>query len=128
MKAAQLAAIREHLEKTQEQMGQILGVSRKAIQSFEQGWRDVPLHIERQVLLILALKSRGSKATQPCWMTRPCRAEEKENCPAWQFDAGNICWFINGTLCEGKAQGSWEKKMQVCRDCEVYKSMLDLKG
>jgi len=60
-------------------------------------------------------------------MTRSCTAEVRENCPAWQFDAGNICWFINGTLCEGKAQGSWEKKMQVCRDCEVYKSMLDLK-
>jgi DNA-binding XRE family transcriptional regulator len=65
MKRIQFVAIRRHLEKTQTQMVQILGVSLKAIQSFEQGWRNIPVHIERQVLLILALKSRGSKRTKP---------------------------------------------------------------
>src|ERR1039458_3793689 len=71
MKRVQFAAIRRHLEKTQIQMGQILGVSPKAIQSFEQGWRKIPVHIERQVLLILALKSRASRKT------KPCRSEER---------------------------------------------------
>jgi len=127
MKRTQFAAIRRHLEKTQSQMAQILGVSPKAIQSFEQGWRNIPVHIERQVLLILALKSRASKKTKPCWLTRRCPAETRQNCPAWQFDAGNLCWFINGTICEGTAQGSWQKKMKICRDCEVYQSMLNLR-
>src|ERR1039457_284679 len=86
MKRTQFAGIRRHLGKTQTQMAQILGVSPKAIQSFEQGWRNIPVHIERQVLLILALKSRAAKKTKPCWMTRACRAEDRENCPAWQFD------------------------------------------
>lgn len=120
-------AIRRHLEKTQTQMAQILGVSPKAIQSFEQGWRNIPVHIERQVLLILALKRRASKKTKPCWLTRRCPAEDRQNCPAWQFDAGNLCWFINGTICEGTAQRSWEEKMKICRDCEVYQSMLNLR-
>ena len=127
MKRIQFAAIRRHLEKTQSQMAQILGVSPKAIQSFEQGWRNIPVHIERQVLLILAFKSRSSKKTKPCWLTRSCPAEHRENCPAWQFDAGNLCWFINGTICEGRTQASWEKKMKICRDCEVYHSMLNLR-
>jgi len=129
MQRDQFAEIRRHLDKTQKQMGQILGVSVKAIQSFEQGWRNIPCHIERQVLLILALKKQASKKQaskqdKPCWLKRDCPAERRQECPAWQFDAGNICWFINGTICEGAPQGSWKNKMKTCRECEVYRSML----
>jgi DNA-binding XRE family transcriptional regulator len=127
MKRAQFAEIRGHLGKTQSQIAQILGVSTKAIQSFEQGWRIIPLHVERQILLLFALKSQGSKSARPCWLTKRCPAEKRQNCPAWQFDAGNLCWFINGTVCEGVPQGSWKKKMKVCRECEVYRSILPLK-
>jgi DNA-binding XRE family transcriptional regulator len=80
MKKKQLAEIRRHLEKTQSQMAQMLGVSTKAIQSFEQGWRNIPVHVERQVLLILALKSRAAKKNKPCWLTRQCPAEDRQNC------------------------------------------------
>ena len=31
------------------------------------------------------------------------------------------------TICEGTAQRSWEEKMKICRDCEVYQSMLNLR-
>ncbi len=127
MKRIQFAAVRRHLEKTQNQMAHILGVSPKAIQSFEQGWRKIPVYIERQVLLIVALKSHATKKTKPCWVTRHCSAECKENCPAWQFDAGHLCWFINGTICEGTTQTSWKDKMKICGDCEVYRSMLDFR-
>ena len=126
IKRKQFGEIRRHLGKTQSQMGQMLGVSCKAIQSFEQGWRNVPVHIERQVLLILALKSRASRKDKPCWLTRRCPAEDKQNCPAWQFEAGHLCWFINGTICEGTTQGSWQKKMRICGECEVYRSILPL--
>jgi len=127
MKRNQFAEIRRHLGKTQNQMAQILGVSAKAVQSFEQGWRNIPVHIERQVLLILALKYHASKKSKPCWLTRRCPAERTRDCPAWQFDAGHLCWFINGTICEGTPQGSWKKKMKICRDCEVYRSILPLR-
>jgi DNA-binding XRE family transcriptional regulator len=128
MKRKQFAEIRRHLGKTQSQMAQILGVSPKAIQSFEQGWRNIPVHVERQILLILALNSRASRKVKPCWLTRRCSAENRENCPAWQFDAGHLCWFINGTICEGSPQGTWKEKMKICRECEVYRSILPLGG
>jgi hypothetical protein len=48
MKRDNFVGIRRHLGKTQEQMSQILGLSLKAIQSFEQGWRNIPVHVERQ--------------------------------------------------------------------------------
>lgn len=124
MRKKQFAEIRRHLGKTQSQMAQILGVSAKAIQSFEQGWRNIPVHIERQVLLILALKYHASKKDEPCWLTRPCSAERRQDCPAWQFDAVHLCWFINGTICEGLPQGSWKKKMKICHQCEVHRFIL----
>jgi DNA-binding XRE family transcriptional regulator len=128
MKKKQFAQIRRHLEKTQKQMAQVLGVSPKAIQSFEQGWRNIPVHVERQVLLILALKSRASRKDTPCWLRRDCPEENRQDCPAWQYDAGNLCWFINGTICEGKVQESWQKKMKICQECEVYRSILPQSG
>ncbi len=126
MKRNQFAEIRRHLGKTQNQMAQVLGVSPKAVQSFEQGWRNIPVYIERQVLLILALKYRASKKSKPCWLKRNCPLERRQDCPAWQFDAGHLCWFINGTICEGLPQGSWKKKMKLCQVCEVYRSILPL--
>jgi len=131
MKQKQFAEIRRHLGKTQSQMAQILGVSPKAVQSFEQGWRNIPVHIERQILLVLALKNHASKRAsqkdKPCWLTRYCPVEKRQDCPAWQFNAGNLCWFINGTICEGSPQGSWKEKMKICRDCAVYRSAMPLR-
>jgi DNA-binding XRE family transcriptional regulator len=47
---------RTRLDKTQKEMSQLLGVSVKAIYSYEQGWRSVPTHVERQVFFLLSRK------------------------------------------------------------------------
>ncbi len=124
MKREQLAEIRRHLGKTQSQMAQLLGVSPKAVQSFEQGWRNIPVHVERQVLLLLALRRHARRRTRPCWLALDCPSERRQDCPAWQFDAGHLCWFINGTICEGLPRKSWEEKMKVCGKCKVYRAIL----
>ncbi len=112
------------LGKTQEQMAVILLVSPRAVQSYEQGWRLVPAHAERQVLFLLALKSRSNEDGQkPCWIVKECPAERREICPAWELNAGKFCWFINGTMCEGIVQKDWQQKMQICRSCEVMNFM-----
>jgi len=117
------SAIRRQLEKTQSQMAQLLGVSLKAIQSFEQGWRKVPVHTERQALFLLSLKKFPRKKERPCWVVRNCPKETRRHCPAWEFQAGHLCWFINGTNCQGYVQDSWPKKMKLCRQCEVFQTM-----
>ncbi len=124
MERTEFSEIRHHLGKSQSQLARLLGTSVKAVQSFEQGWRKIPLHIERQILLLLALRSQASKNAKPCWMTKRCPAAKRQGCPAWQFDAGHLCWFVNGTICDGVPQRSWNAKMKVCRDCEVYRSIL----
>ena len=110
------------LQKTQQQLSEILGTSLKAVQSFEQGWRRVPVHIERQVLFLVTLQKEGAKDAQPCWDIQNCPEQTRRNCPAWEFNAGNLCWFINGTICHGKPQTNWSSKMKVCRKCQVFRS------
>ena len=46
MKDKDFCSIRKNMGKTQKQMSEILGVSLKAIQSFEQGWRRIPAQLE----------------------------------------------------------------------------------
>lgn len=123
MNKKDISQIRNQLGKTQKQMAQLLGISIKSIQSFEQGWRRIPVHIERQSLLILALKRSGDGKRKPCWSIKKCPKEIKQSCPAWEFNAGNLCWCINGTICNGNPQASWPKKMKICQKCDVFQSM-----
>jgi DNA-binding XRE family transcriptional regulator len=120
----EFSKIRSHLGKTQAQMAQLVGTSLKAIQSFEQGWRNIPVHIERQVLFLLALKKLPRKKDRPCWVIQTCPVETRQKCPAWELRVGHLCWFINGTICQGRVQKSWSRKMKICRQCNVFQSML----
>ncbi len=124
MEKKEFSEIRARLGKTQIKMAQLLGISLKAIQSFEQGWRNIPVHIERQVLFLLASRNPPDKKSRCCWLIRKCPLEVRQNCPAWEFQVGHLCWFINGTICHGEVQEGWEKKMKMCRQCEVFRNML----
>ena len=126
MKRYEFSSIRSQLGKTQYQMAQLLGASLKAIQSFEQGWRNIPVHIERQALYLLVLKKLQRKKGRPCWMVRRCPVETKQRCPAWEFQVGHFCWFINGTICHGEVQDSWRVKMKICRQCKVFRTVVSL--
>ena len=123
MKAATFSKFRKKLNKTQKQMAQLLGTSIKAIHSYEQGWRTIPVHVERQLYFLLARKLPGKKSGA-CWEKRNCLPEQRKRCPAWEFACGDLCWFINGTICNGQVHGSWQEKMELCRTCSIFKSML----
>lgn len=113
--------VRKKLGKTQKQMAELLGSSTKAIQGYEQGWRSVPPHVERQVFFLLSRQQqKNSPSPLPCWKIKECPPERREECPAWEFQLGDLCWFINGTICECKAQKNWKEKMLICRECEVF--------
>ena len=104
-------------------MAQLLGVSLKAVHSYEQGWRSIPAHIARQLLFLVALTKQKHKTTKPCWVVKKCPKERRNRCPAQEFQAGKFCWFIPGTICEGKVQLDWEEKMKICRSCEMFQSI-----
>jgi hypothetical protein len=101
-------------------MAELLGTSLKAIHSYEQGWRNVPAHVERQLLFLFSRKQEHETRRSPCWKIRRCPSELKLRCPAWEFQTGKLCWFINGTICEGIVHKNWREKMKLCRDCDVF--------
>jgi len=113
--------LRKKLDKTQTQIAQLLGTSLKAIHSYEQGWRRVPAYVERQLFFLVARKE-DNRRQKPCWVIKQCPPGQKKQCPAWEFRAGTLCWFINGTICEGEVQTDWHEKMKMCRSCEVFGS------
>ncbi|MBU0987244.1 MAG: transcriptional regulator [Proteobacteria bacterium] len=124
MDSAEFKSLRKKLQKTQRQMAQLLGTSIKAVHSYEQGWRAIPTHVERQMFFLISRMRENKKGRKPCWVIKKCPPEYKNQCPAWEFQSGGLCWFINGTICDGVVHKDWKEKMKVCRCCDVLKSML----
>ena len=124
MKKQEFVKIRNYLGKTQKQSAQLLGISLKTVKSFEQGWRNIPAYIERQIFFLLAANEALNKKNKPCWVIKKCPVAIRQNCPAWELQAGQLCWFINGTICHGKVQENWSEKMEICRKCKVFKLMI----
>jgi hypothetical protein len=126
MKPQELSSFRKWLGKTQKEMASLLGVSLKAIQGYEQGWRNIPVHAERQVLYLVWMKNTRDQKEVPCWDIINCPSHLREKCPAWEFRIGNLCWFVNGTLCKGRTQGSWKEKIKICKRCKVFKERIKI--
>ena len=120
MNAKEFGAIRVRLRITQKEMAALLGKSLRSVQSFEQGWRRIPEHIERSILHLVYMKQRVRGVQLPCWELNKCPLQKRDRCPAWEFDTGHLCWFINGTICQGTVHRNWNEKMKFCRECRVF--------
>ena len=123
VETTEFIAIRKRMDKTQKELAELLGSSLKAVSSYEQGWRSIPGHVERQLLFLFSKKVKLKD--QNCWDVTKCPADKKENCPAWEFNSGNLCWFINGTICDQRPQKNWQEKISICRRCRVLKRLLN---
>ena len=117
------AKMRKQLQKTQKELAELLGVSVKSVSSYEQGWRNIPPHVERQLYF---LYSRRKEVTERknCWDVKNCPEERKTKCPAWEFKSGSLCWFINGTICECASKKNWTEKISICKKCAMWKHIL----
>jgi DNA-binding XRE family transcriptional regulator len=115
---------RKQLGLTQKELAQLLVTSIKTIHSYEQGYRNIPENIERQLLYLFSQKKTLRGRPRPCWVQSCCPPERKKKCPAWKFKNGQLCWFITGTLCEGQPQNDWKTKIKMCERCEVFKSIM----
>ncbi len=120
MNKKQFSRIRAQLGKTQSQMAHLLGCSIKTVQSFEQGLRNIPVHVERHLLFLLASAKHAPDERLSCWDISHCPMEMRRNCPAWEFQLGHLCWFVNGTFCRGEVQENWRQKIKLCRECDVF--------
>lgn len=126
MDKEEFAQARHTLGKSQSQLAKILCLSSKSIQSFEQGWRKIPTHVEREILLLLMLKenARNNRELEACWEIADCSDEWRKMCIVGELGAKEFCWYLNGTFCHGEYKKNWNDKISVCRECEVFKSMI----
>ncbi len=122
MDSSDFSRIRHFLGKTQLELANLLCVSPKAVQSFEQGWRTIPASAERQLLMVLSLKIPNESIRKPCWEIKGCPSEWKDKCIVWDYKARSLCWLLTGTCCQGVVQRKWGQKIKVCRECEVFQS------
>lgn len=113
---------RKKLGKTQKKLADLLGMSLKTIHSYEQGWRTIPAHIERHLYFLL-INQRGRKESlKPCWEKKLCHV--KEECPAWEFQSGHLCWFLSGTLCECTQDAPPNEKLKICKTCAIFTELM----
>jgi DNA-binding XRE family transcriptional regulator len=120
-----LKSIRQALVKSQSQMASLLGVSKRAVQSYEQGWRPTPLHVQKIAAMVLFLDWRKASASQqPCWEIKGCDPQRRTCCPAFVLQAGDLCWMVSGTRCGAAEDATWDRKIPRCQQCEVTKGML----
>ncbi len=125
MKGKEFSIIRHWLGYSQSDMARILCISPRTVQSYEEGRRNITPGIERQLYFLLAMKrSSSGNHRQDCWQIKECPDEWKQKCTAWEFKAGQFCWFLNGTRCQGKFRQTWSEKIELCRDCEVFKDLV----
>jgi DNA-binding XRE family transcriptional regulator len=124
MDSKEFKKIRKKLNRTQKEIAPLLGVSKKAIRSYEQGWRNIPPHVERQMLYLLSRMDGNSKINRPCWVIKNCHPSIKVHCPAWEFNSGKQCWFVNGNISRGEVCKDWKMKMKRYRSCEVLQFFL----
>ncbi len=122
----ELTRLRTWLGKTQQELSHLLGTSVRAVRSYEQGWRPVPVHVERHMLFLLSRHRAAPKPKKKCWDIHRCPEAVRYQCPAWEFQAGDLCWFITGTYCDGEVQTNWAEKMQICRECRILQPLLRL--
>ncbi len=115
--------IRGILGRTQTELAKALGISEKAVQSYEQGWRDVPVRVVIQLLLLLALYRKQSMDDVPCWEIRKCTSERREQCASFTIGRGQFCWFIGPTDCRPR-EGADDDALLPCMSCPVVQRLL----
>lgn len=120
-----LQSLRQALGVSQSQAARLLGISTKAIQSYEQGVRAVPPYVQRAAALLLFTRWRKQNGTPaPCWEVSECRPSVRCACPAFLQQAGDLCWMLTGTVCRGEKKTSPATKLAQCQKCPVMKKWL----
>jgi DNA-binding transcriptional regulator YiaG len=122
-RATTIKRIRGILGRTQAELAKAMGLSVKAVQSYEQGWRDVPARVMIQLLILLALFRRHTMGDVPCWETRKCNPAHRSRCASFTMGQGQFCWFVGSEHClpsRTKRSGPFLP----CMGCPVIKRLL----
>ncbi len=119
--------LRLMLDVTQKELASALGISAKAVQSYEQGWRDTPLRIIKQMLTLVAMNREGEVNGKPCWLVRSCASEMVAACPANKITHGRYCWSVASKSC-ARVHGDADASGLGCLECDVVRQFIGEAG
>lgn len=114
--------LRTNVGWTQRDAATILGVSQKAVESYDQGWRRVPDSIWRQMLTILSVQVGYPRKHKPCWDVNGCSRARRKSCFCARTLRGHFCWLVAAkSRCP-----RWQEHLgaQSCLTCGVVKAFL----
>ena len=115
--------VRNKLGLSQSALADSLGVSIRAVQSYEQGWRKVPNRTLCQALFLLALKNRSAMTSAPCWKQTGCAKEVRDRCASYLVGKGKFCWVTGSQRCRTTRTRGGETKL-ACLKCPVLAGVL----
>ena len=116
-----MKAIRDEIGLSQQEMAAYLGVSTRAVQSCEQGWRSLSSSLEKCLLLFWLSHRRGEDlANHHCWEAMQCAPEMRESCFTYMTRQGHMCWFLNSSKCTSQQFREWPEKKEYCRKCAFF--------
>lgn len=113
-----MRAVRDILRMTQADIARTLRVSVRAVQSYEQGWRNLPDPLAMQLLTLLAVYKNHPENGQACWQQTNCSAEARHACPGFRLTNGRFCWLVAGDVC-GRRASQPDGTTLPCLDCPV---------
>lgn len=121
-----LKALRTTMGWSRIEMSSFLGVSRKAVESYEQGWRNIPNRVWKQLLTVAAIQNDYSRAARPCWELTDCPETTRHECFSGHAMKGQFCWMTATRCCRQKVLRSHDPQgdFLICLNCPVVKQFL----
>jgi len=120
-----VAGIRHGLALSQAELADLIGVSARAVQSWEQGWRKPSAAFEKALLLLeMAVYQGENFGSRVCWEVTHCPQGTREARLAYRARQGHLCCFFTGNLCRGRRLRTWEDKKAMGMECSFSKSLL----
>jgi DNA-binding XRE family transcriptional regulator len=116
-------ALRARLGLTQAEMARVLGISRKAIESYEQGWRNVPRSVFNELIAIRCAQSGHDGCARPCWQIVKCSSADRAQCLAFHLTQGRLCWLVAQNNCR-KHRLARRDDLAACLSCAVVSRFL----
>jgi DNA-binding XRE family transcriptional regulator len=116
--------IRSRLGLSQSELARSLGLSPRAVQSYEQGWRTVPRPIATHLMTLLALHLGHPDQAAPCWTLTGCPEERRAKCPSAIVGKGRFCWLLSGGSCGSRPAAGCAGALP-CTECIVFRKIID---
>lgn len=106
------------------EVASFLGVSKKAIESYEQGWREIPDRVWKQLITTAAVqKEYPLRIHGRCWETTDCPPSIRDTCYSYRKMHGHFCWLTATNCCRNAHLGKHTGYL-ACMDCPSTRQFL----